>query len=93
VVVSQEAKQMYREVYILRQLRGSPHIITLQDVIAPLEPGGRPFKDLCVFFSWTFKLLSLLSSWHNISRMLQNIKFYRFGSTPAFESALTCYFF
>ena len=39
---------MYREVYILRHLRGSPHIITLQDIIAPHEPGGRPFKDLCV---------------------------------------------
>jgi serine/threonine protein kinase len=47
-----EAKQMFRELHILRRLTESEHIIKLKDAIAPRGPFGQPFQDLYLVFEW-----------------------------------------
>ena len=42
-----EAKQMFRELYILRRLHESEHVIKLKDALAPRGPFGQPFRDMC----------------------------------------------
>jgi hypothetical protein len=51
--VLKEAKQMYRELHILRKLNGCPQIITLLNVMGPGSgPGGAALKDLYLVFEW-----------------------------------------
>ena len=50
--VLKEARQMLRELHILRKLSGSDQIIKLLDVMAPPHASGRPYKDLYLVFEW-----------------------------------------
>jgi len=50
--VLKEAKQMYRELHILRKLNGCSQIITLLNVMGPKQAAGQAFKDLYLVFEW-----------------------------------------